>query len=129
MVKETTAPNPMPQPRMPTRKSRRVLRYTLVNQNRERGILSALDVAASALLADTTGLLCGGRDRRALSRLAAVVVAQEDVLQARLVGGEVDRAVRHRHAQHLPKVALHRQARDAAAIGARGRRHAGQRLE
>src|SRR5215831_3314248 len=52
------SPNPVPQPRMPTRKSRRVLRYTLVNQNRERGILIALGVVASALLADTTGLLC-----------------------------------------------------------------------
>src|SRR5262245_27146662 len=119
----------MPQPRMPTRKSRSVLRYTLVNQNRERGILSALGVAASALLADTTRLLCGGRDWTALRGLAAVIVAQKDILQARLVGGEVDGAIRHRHTQDLAKFALHREARDTAAIRALGRRHAWQRFE
>src|SRR6185312_8912059 len=116
MVAMTTTPNPMPQPRIPMRKSRTVLRKTLVNQNRERGIRIALGVVASELLADTCGLLCGGRRWTALRGLAAIVVAQEDILQARLVGGEVHRATRHRHTQYLAKVALHRQPRDAAAI-------------
>ena len=91
------------------RKSRTVLRKTLVNQNRERGIRIALAWSrASYWLTPVASFAAGPLD--ALRGLAAIVVAQEDILQARLVGGDVHRATRHRHTQYLAKVALHGEA-------------------
>src|SRR5712692_9129762 len=101
MGETTTSPIPMPQPRIATRWSRRVLRKTL--------------------LSHTAGLLGG--------RAVPFVVAQEDVLEARLVAGERDdRKVRGR-LDHRVRGSLHRQANGMAVVQRLHVSHPFQRLE
>src|SRR5260370_27115515 len=97
----TTSPMPMPQPRIATRWSRRVLSKTLLNH---------------------TLRLLGGR-------AVGLVVAQEDVLEAGLVAGERDDLKACGSLDHRIGRSLHRQAHGVAVVQRLHVGHALQRLE